>query len=508
MKPQNIIRRRAWAWAIYDWANSAVVTMVIATVFPVFYNSIAQQAIGDQAASAFAFIVALALLISVVAGPVIGTIGDLLGSRKRLLILFTVLGSVAVIAMYTIGDGMWVWASILFVFVQIFLSTAFGLYNALLSHIVPLKDQDRLSSLGYALGYIGGGIQLAISVVLITFWENLGLPDQATATRIALLTSGVWWLIFSLPLFMIVPEPPATPMADGGGNPIRDSFARLGKTFRDIRSYRELFKMLVAFFIYNSGIGTIIQLATTYGQQEIGLEQTVLIGALLLTQFVAFPFALIYAAIPDESSKRRGFYTAHILWTTITLPLMGSVAASNNISVPTTLAVLAINQVIGLAWSWFIGARWLAGFASRLNTKSAIIFGLGVYVVISIWGFFLYTATEFWMLAFLVATVQGGTQALSRSMYSALTPRSKSGEFFGFYGLSDKSAGILGPLVFGVVGLSGNLRPAILSVIVFFLLGAFLLSRVKEAEGQQMALAEDEAIGYHDDLTVESTGAA
>ena len=495
--PPAVHRRRTLSWALYDWANSAVVTLIIAAVFPIFFNAIARPALGDQAASAFSFSVSLALFISILMGPVIGTLADMTGGRKRLLIVFTLLGVATVLAMYTIGEGAWQWAAILYVFFQIFLSTCFGLYNALLSHIAPTEEQDKLSSLGYALGYFGGGIQLALSLIFILFWENIGLPDQSTGTRVALVFSGIWWLVFSIPLFMNVPEPPATPISNSKG-PIRDAFANIWATFKAARHYSELFKMLIAFMVYNSGIGTIITLATTYGQQEIGLDQTVLIGALLLTQFVAFPFALMYGRIPDEKAKRRTVYIAHMLWTAVTFPIMGSVLASQNAGTATVFAAIAANQGAGGLFSWFVGARLVRPHVARLDTKWAIIFGLAIYVVCSVWGFFLYSAAEFWLLAFLVGTVQGGTQALSRSLYASLSPRAKSGEFFGLYGLSDKSAGIFGPLLFGLVGLSGNLRPAILSVIVFFVLGSALLLTVRVKEGQRVAEDEDRALGIEE----------
>jgi MFS transporter, UMF1 family len=508
--PDRPAYRKRWlAWAMYDWANSAVVTLVIAAVFPIFYNSVAEVDLHANAATAFSFTVTVALLLSAIAGPVVGTLADIVGGRKRLLVVSTILGVVAVCAMYSIRSGGWLWASILFVVVQIFLNTALALYDSLLSHIALPQDRDRISAIGYALGYVGGGLLLAIALALILKPQILN-TDTETATRIGLLLSGIWWLVFAVPLFLVVPEPPAAPLEKGAtGNPLNDTFKRMGNTFRAIRSYRELFKMLIAFWLYSDGIGTIIQLATTYGKQQIGLDQSVLIGALLLTQFVAFPFSVMFGRIPNRASQNRSFYVAFILWTVITFPIMGVFAAANNVGTGTTFALIAANQVIGLIVSWFVGRNLAAGLTEQLTTKRSVIFGLAIYGVISIWAFFLYTAAEFWMLAWLVGTVQGGTQALSRSLYASLTPHSKSGEFFGFYGFSDKFAGILGPLLFGVVSAltGGNLRFAILSVVIFFAAGGFLLSRVNEAEGQRVAESEDAAIGYHDDLPDASAAA-
>lgn len=489
--------RRALAWAFYDWANSAVVTLIIAAVFPVFYNSIAEKSLGDNAASAFSFTISIGLLISAMVGPVLGTLADITGKRKRFLIIATIIGALCAVLMFTIQDGGWVWASVLFIVVQVLLNASLGLYDSLLSHVAPESRRDRLSALGYALGYIGGGLQLAVSVYIITAWEKLGFASQMDATKVTIVMAGVWWLLFAMPLFFVVPEPAATPFREGTSrSAIRDTFARLRSTLRAIRGYSELFKMLLAFLVYSEGIGTIIQLATTYGRQEIGLDQTTLIGALLLTQFAAFPFALMFGRLPDENAKNRDFYFAFIVWTMITFPLMGSFAAVQKLSTNTTFIYIAVNQVVGLIFCWFVGRKLATPYAQGLTTKRAILFGLGVYTVIACWGFFLYTAAEFWMLAYLVATVQGGTQALSRSLYSQLSPRSKSGEFFGFYGFSDKFAGVLGPMLFGLIGLGGNLRPAILSVIIFFVLGGLLLTRVNEVLGRQHAIEEDHADHY------------
>lgn len=504
LSPALATYRNRWiAWAIYDWANSAVVTLVIAAVFPIFYNSVAEVQLGKDAGSAFSFTVTISLLLSAIIGPVVGTLADLVGRRKRLLVICTMIGAAVVCAMYTIRLGAWMWATGLFVVVQIFLNTSLSLYDALLSHIARPEDRDRISAAGYALGYIGGGLLLAIGLIIILKPATFGLDGTETATRIALVLSGLWWLVFAIPLFVAVPEPPATPLEMGAtGSALADTFKRMSNTFHAIRNYRELFKMLVAFWLYSDGIGTIIQLATTYGRQQIGLDQSTLIGALLLAQFVAFPFSILFGRMPNPQSQNRSFYVAFVLWTVITFPLMGVIAAANNGSTGTTFAMMIGNQALGLALCWFVGRRLAAGVAAQMTTKRALLFGLGVYVIIAVWAFFLYTATEFWMLAWLVGTVQGGTQALSRSLYASLSPSSKSGEFFGFYGFSDKFAGILGPLLFGIVGLAtgGNLRFSILSVVLFFVVGGALLVRVNEAEGQRIAAREDAEIGYHDDL--------
>jgi MFS-type transporter involved in bile tolerance (Atg22 family) len=518
---------------MYDWANSAVVTLIIASVFPVYYNEVLAKELGPSAASVFAFTGAIALLLSALTGPIIGTLSDVTGRRKRFLILSTTFGSLAVCALFTARAGAWAWGSLLFILIQLGLNISFTFYDALLPHVALLRDRDRLSALGYGLGYVGGGLHLALCTFLIVSPGTFGITGEfaaESATRIALVSAGVWWFIFALPLFFIVPEPPAAPLEKGQtGNALRDSLARLRETLRQIRGYRELFKMLVAFWLYGDGIGTIIALATTYGSQQLRLDRNTLIGALLLTQFVAFPFAIMFGRIPNRDAQNRAFFLAFALWAVITFPIMAIFVASAqyaqypdiaaalaghidrvSVSPVSTLVALVANQAIGLVFCWFVGRNLVAGLARRLDTQRTILLGLGVYVIVAIWGFFLYTPAEFWMLAWLVGTAQGGTQALSRSLYSELTPRSKSGEFFGFYSLTDKFGSIFGLLLFGLIGLAtgGNLRVAILSVIFFFGSGAYLLSRVNVAEGQRIARTEDVAIHYHDDLPEENAAQA
>ncbi|MFN8421556.1 MAG: MFS transporter [Anaerolineae bacterium] len=447
--PDVTARNRKWAWAVYDWANSAVVTLVIAAVFPVYYNQVVAKDL-TNAASVFAYTGAIALLLSIMAAPVIGTIGDLTGRRKRLLVVTTTAGSLAVCALLTTSSGGWVWASLLFIVIQICLNMSFALYDSLLSHVARDEERDRLSTLGYGLGYIGGGLHLAICTFLILSPKTFGLPDTETATRIALLTAGVWWFIFALPLFITVPEPAATPLKHQTEhrNPIADSFKRIGATLAHIRGYRQLFLMLVAFWLYSDGIGTIIGLSTTYGSEQLRLSSSTLIGALLLTQFVAFPYALMFGRMSDQDSKWRSFFVSFILWTAITFPLMGFFVAQSeaattsaglaalgeneylSYSPVTVLTLVAINQVFGLIFCWFAGRNLVTPVVNWLTTKHAILMGVAIYALIAVWAFFTNTPGEFWLLAWLVATVQGGTQALSRSLFSTMT-KSKSGEFFG-----------------------------------------------------------------------------
>lgn len=254
---------RVVAWSFYDWANHAYITTTSSTFFPPYFvaiaapaflaigssagNPAAQALARDTASNVFALTVSAALLVAAILAPLIGTFADITGRRKRLLLVATGFGGVLSSMMFTLTTGMWQIGLILYFVTQIAMNIALGLNSSLLPHVARQDDLDRASSLGYAFGYIGGGVLLALNTVLYLFAARLGL-DSATAVRIAFFSVGIWWLVFTIPLVLQVPEPPATPLTQGGrGHPVLDSLARLGHTLRAMRQYRELFKMLIAF---------------------------------------------------------------------------------------------------------------------------------------------------------------------------------------------------------------------------------------------------------------------
>jgi MFS-type transporter involved in bile tolerance (Atg22 family) len=220
-----------------------------------------------------------------------------------------------------------------------------------------------------------------------------------------------------------------------------------------------------------------------------------LVGTILMTQFVGLPYVLIFGRIPDASSKWRSAYVSMLIWTAITLPILGIYANRHGaIDIAGTFALLLSSQTLGIVFSALIGRRLFAGLAQRLDTKRAILLGLAIFVIIPVWGFFLRTSAEFFMIGWLAGTVQGGVQALSRTIYANMSPKAKSGEFFGLYGLSEKFAGILAPLLYGVVGIvTGSPQVSILAIGVFFIIGMIALQRVDVEQGTAVASAEDAA---------------
>lgn len=425
---QKEYKRRIWGWTMYDWANSGFATTIMAAVLPVYYADAAGANLpGNQATVYWGYTTSIALLIVALVSPILGAMADFRGAKKRYLTIFALIGIFGTALLFFVYTGDWLKASVFFIIGNIGFAGANVFYDSLLPHVAKKEDIDQVSTRGYAMGYLGGGILLAINIAMIM----LG-PENLTPlmTRLSLLSVAIWWLLFTIPLWRRVPEPPRR-LEEGEdyGNPIVAGFSRLGITFRELTKYRELLKFLVAFWLYSDGIGTIIKMATIYGA-EIGIGQLDLIGTLLMVQFVGIPFSFAFG--------------------------------------------------------------WLA---KKIGTKQSIYLSLLVYTLISIGGYFMSTAIHFWMLGFAVAIVQGGSQALSRSLFGRMVPKSKSAEFFGFFSVSAKFAGIAGPFLFAVVGAyMGSSRLSIVSLIIFFLLGAILLSRVDEKEGIRVADEEEESL--------------
>jgi UMF1 family MFS transporter len=417
------------SWAMYDWANSAFATTIMAAVLPIYYASVAGSDLpGNTATVYWGYTTSLALFLVAIISPVLGAVADFLGAKKRFMATFVALGVVATATLYFIQQGDWLLASIIFIAGNIGFSGANVFYDSLLPHVAEDDEMDQLSTSGYALGYLGGGILLVINVLWILTPENFGIPDTTMASRLAMLSVAVWWALFSIPIFRTVGEPPRR-VADTdrlGINPVRAGFTRLGETFAEILQYRQVLIFLLAFWLYNDGIGTIMKMGAIYGT-EIGIGQTDLVGALILTQFAGIPFAFAFG-----------------------------------------------------------------GLARRIGAKTSIYIALTVYTLIAIAGYFISAAWHFWVLAFAVSSVQGGSQALSRSLYGSMVPRSQSSEFFGFFSVSAKFAGILGPFLFALVGqLAGSSRLSIISLIIFFVGGALILTQVDVEEGQRVARLED-----------------
>jgi MFS-type transporter involved in bile tolerance (Atg22 family) len=618
-------------------------------VLPIYYSQVAGATLASPtiATAYWSRGLSISILIVAIISPVLGTISDIMRGKKRFLAVFVGIGILSTGLLVLVETGDWMLASILFVLGRVGFSGANVFYDALLPHVARKEDQDRVSTRGYAMGYLGGGILLAINVVMIQFFPGWG-------PRLSFLSVAIWWGAFSIPIFLRVPEPPAaTEKLSRGENVVSASFKRLWNTLKDISQYRELFKYLLAFILYVDGIGTIIGVAAIYGA-ELGFDRVSLILALLLVQFVGIPFSLIFGRLPSPGEKRRSFYLAFIVFNMIALPLVG-IAASRLLSMDTIgaspspyegttvsagqglylandphikysgswestvisaeilgkeqeatylvtsesnarydlpfngqdvtllystgpdhgiwavqldgkplvdadsgepvridgysptiryevvetievetpgeyvlslvntgemnqdsqgsvmsiaeievlppvrqsnlvliLGLIFIVELVILLFAWLLGKSLFSKLVEKMNTKNSILLSLMTYSIIAIWGFFLDSVLEFWFLAMMIAVVQGGSQALSRSLFASMSPASKSGEFFGLFGIMEKFSTILGPLVFAYAAITfQSSRPAILALIVFFVVGGYLLTRVDVEEGRRVAQAED-----------------
>jgi UMF1 family MFS transporter len=405
-------RRRIVSWALYDWANSAFATAVIAGFFPLFFKDYWSAGV-DTTLTSFRLGIAnsAASLLVVLVAPVLGAIADQGGFKRAFLFSFALFGIVMAGGLSLLGEGQWTAAMVLYVLAGLGFAGANVFYDALLVDVSPPQRLEAVSSLGYALGYLGGGLFFAGAVTAALQPHWFGLASSETAVRLSFFAVAVWWLAFSLPLLRWVGE--ARKRGAPAQNPVIAGFRQLRETFTRIRSYRPIWTFLIAYWLYIDAVDTIIRMAVDYGR-SLGFAPSALITALLITQFVGFPAALAFG--------------------------------------------------------------WLG---QRIGARAGIFIGLAVYAGITVWGYFLRSEIEFYLIAIVIGLVQGGVQALSRAFYARLVPSEAAAEFFGFYNLLGKFAAIIGPLLMGWVALgTGSTRASILSLLILFGLGAFFLARV------------------------------
>lgn len=414
---------------MYDWANSAYATTVLAAVLPVFYASVAAATLDkDTAASYLAYTHSIGMLCVALLTPLLGTLADLSGRKGDFLRGFAIIGVLATLGFSAIGEGDWLLASALLVISTIGFAGGNTFYDAMLPDLVPVERRDMISSKGYAYGYIGGGLLLAVNLLMIQQPGWFGMGSTLAGTRLAFISVSLWWLLFSIPIFRHAPRRPASPELPGTWKGYATvGVRRLKQTFRQMRRFPHLIRMLVAFWFFNDGINTIILMATIYGT-SIGIGTADLMLALLLTQFIGFPCTLL-----------------------------------------------------------------LGAWAQRWGAKRVLIFSLSVYICIVILGYFMTQAIHFYLLAGLVGVVQGVSQSTARSLFSNLMPAGRTGEYFGFVNITGKFSSIFGPFVFGYVGqITGSTRWGILSLIFFFVAGIAVLLTVNAQKGMQDATQADQ----------------
>lgn len=419
------------AWAMYDWANSAMVTIVVTTIFPIFFASVAYPADGARsAAEVHAWATTLSLVAIAALAPLLGVVADRSRCKKKLLVVFAGAGVLACTGMFFIRPGQWELAAGLFMLANVGASGSFVFYDALLPHVARREEMDQLSTSAFALGYLGGGLLLALNLAWIREPQWFGLPsgegltvhEASLPARLAFVSVAVWWALFSLPLLRRVEEPE---LGERSGPRVAfvsaffAAFRGLRTTLRELLAYPQAALMLLAFLVYNDGIMTFIRMASVYGE-ELELDRGEMMLALLMVQFVGVPCTFLFG--------------------------------------------------------------WIA---ARVGAKRSVLVGLGVYFLVGLMARGLESGADFFLMAGLIALVQGGTQALSRSLFASMIPPAKSGEFFGFFAVFDRFAGILGPFLFAQVLMwTGNIRDAVLPLLAFFVVGAGLLALVRVDEGR------------------------
>jgi MFS transporter, UMF1 family len=415
--PARADRRRRRGWYFYDWANSAFYTTVVAVFFGPYLGKVAQAAadargfvhplgVDVRAKAVYPLTVAVSVLAQVLVLPLAGALADARRERRlALLTAFAYVGAAATVAMLLVTGGRYVAGAALFTVANVAFGASVVVYNSFLPDLAAPGERDAVSSRGWGLGFLGGGLLLGLDLALYLGRGPLGLT-AATAVRISLASAGLWWAGFTLIPVFALRERGRRGRRENGG-------VRLGATLRDLRHRPVTLRFLLAYLVYNDGVQTVITLSATYATAELRLGQPVVISAVLLVQFVAFAGALLLGRLAKRHGARRVVLASLIAW-------------------------------------------MLATGASYLLQRG------------SVW--------QFLVLAAVIGTVLGGTQALSRSLYSHLVPRSKEAEYFAFYEVSDKGTSWLGPLVFAAaLQWTDSYRDAIVSLVALFAAGFALL---------------------------------
>jgi UMF1 family MFS transporter len=423
-QPQYSLREQR-GWYVYDWANSAFYTTVVTLFLGPYLTSLAKNAADAQgyiyplgiqvsALSLWPYLVSLAVFLQVFLLPIFGAIADY-GHRKRELMgALAFVGSAATVAMFMLEGSRYLLGCVLFLIANSAYGASLVVYNSFLPEIAPPEERDNVSSKGWGIGYIGGGILLVLNLLLYSNAEAIGITE-GLAVRLSLASAGIWWAGFTLvPMATLVNRRPQKDREHGVGY-LGAAVKQLGQTLKDVLKLPQTLRFLLAYLIYNDAIQTILTLASQFGQEELKLPVTALTTAILIAQFVG---------------------------------------------------------VLGA-----LGFNWIA---ARIGNKQAVMITLATYCVVLTYAYaFVSSQTEFFIMAGAIGAIRGGSQALSRSIFSFMIPKGHEAEYYSIYEISDKGTSWMGPLFFGLaLQYTGNYRISILSLIVFFFAGLILLGGV------------------------------
>jgi len=415
--------REVFGWLIYDFANSAFATAILAGVLPLYFVSyvVPHEGISlglfglrfkTNASSLWAYSISISTLLVAIFAPVLGTIADLSHTRKKFLFTFCYLGCLCTGLLYFIKGGDYWAAIILFMLANIGFEGSNVFYNAFLRSIAQ-GEIDWISGKGFAYGYLGGGIMLAINLLIIAKYQWFGLSSKEMGMRVSFLLVGLWWAIFSIPTFFFLKEHENIFISLRKAT--YQGFLTIFKIIKRLGQHRQAARFLIAFLIYNEGIQTVIVIAIVFGAVELLLKESTLIGILLMVQFIGIPGTLFFGKL-----------------------------------------------------------------ARKIGAKATLLIILNIWVLVTIYAFFMKGEIGFWVLGIIIGLILGGSQALSRSLYAMLIPSGHESEFFGFFAISQKFSAILGPLGFGIIrDITGSLRYSIIFLASFFLIGMLILNKIE-----------------------------
>ena len=404
------------SWVLYDWANSAYSILITTAIFPLYFKAAAKEAglAASTSTAYWGYANSFATLLISLCAPILGSIADFKGLKKRLFTFFFALGIVFTLLLAVVPSNQWLFLLICYMVTVIGFGGTNIFYDAFLVDVTTEDRMNQVSSRGFAMGYIGSTIPFILSIALIILSQQNIIPLSVTvASQAAFAITALWWGLFTIPMLKNVQQ---VYYKEPVPNPISNGFKQLFDTFKKIKLYRPLFLFLIAYFFYIDGVNTIITMSTAYGS-DLGITSTNLLIILFATQVVAAPFAILYGKLAD-----------------------------------------------------------------RFKGKIMLLVGIIVYIVICTYAYFLKTTLDFWILAMLVASSQGGIQALSRSYFAKLVPKENANEFFGFYSIFYKFAAILGPFLVGFTAqITGNTNSGVFSLILLFIIGGAILLRVPES---------------------------
>jgi UMF1 family MFS transporter len=409
-------RRAVWSWAFIDWANSAFSLVVMTAFFPALFKDYWCKGVPDMTPERSTLYLGYAntissLVIALIA-PIIGSIADQGNGKKKFLMAFSFLGAAATAMLPLATQGNYLLAGALYAIAALGFSGNNMFSDALITDVAEPKNYDRISALGYGLGYVGSGVLFTTMVVVVNNPAKFGFVDTVAAVNAAFWISAGWWLLFTIPAMLWVKESPGVPAA-GEGSVLTRGFRQFAATFREIRHDRPILFFLAGYILYVDGVNTVIKMAVDFGR-GIGLDTAGMMKALIVTQLVAFPAAIVFGRIGEKFGAKRG--------------IMAGIAV-------------------------YAGVCF---FATRMDSQR-----------------------DFFVMAVVIGLVQGGVQSLSRSFFATLIPSEKGGEYFGFYNMLGKFAAVIGPTLMGITASLTDNRTSILSLLLLFGGGAWLLHKVK-----------------------------